>query len=425
MTVWKKLCCGYSPWPCCLGNRIGVGDKEIFLLMLGLDNAGKSCTAKSMVGDTDLASVAPTVGFSSVKTKYKGYQVTIFDLGGSKSFRGIWPKYFHEVHGLIFVVDSADKSRNEEGREIFRDILRHDKVRGKPVLFLCNKSDLDEAQDEIDIVEALNVEQVVNEARCPTRVEPAVAIKNQGLRVGFKWLVKSVIANYGDLAPRVEADIDLETRIQEKRRKELQKRMEERRSKEIDESHEDQHVSNKVGFVPLNELKNEWNEDSPPPNSPNLEDLSTDKITSQVRHSTPKLPPIQPVSNGFLHKVDKLPKLEEENRVQILDSDAVSETKILANHEVEDASHLPDLDLPNCLPSSEKLELEPISEPKKRTNLLKKLNRNGTNTSLLKKGRNSSIDSGASVSMNSKPNSANSSVESIRDSQVIRAYIEC
>ncbi|XP_059088480.1 ADP-ribosylation factor-like protein 13B [Tigriopus californicus] len=376
MTVWKKLCCGYSPWPCCLGNRIGVGDKEISLLMLGLDNAGKSCTAKSMVGDTDLSSVAPTVGFSSVKTKYKGYRVTIFDLGGSKRFRGIWPKYFHEVHGLIFVVDSADKGRNDEGREIFRDILRHDKVRGKPVLFLCNKSDLDDAQDEIDIVEALNVEQVVNEARCPTRVEPAVATKNQGLRVGFKWLVKSVIANYGDLAPRVEADIDLETRIQEKRRKELQKRMEER-SKEIEESHEDQHVSNKVGFVPLNELKNEWNEESPPRNSPKLDESHTEKVPSQVRHST----------------------------AMCQSTDVV--------------------DLPNCLPSSEKLELEPISEPKKRTSLLKKLNRNGTTTSMLKKGRNLSIDSGGSVSMNSKPNSANSSVESIRDSQVIRAYIEC
>ncbi len=27
----------------------------------------------------------------------QGYQVTIYDLGGSKSFRGIWDKYYHEV----------------------------------------------------------------------------------------------------------------------------------------------------------------------------------------------------------------------------------------------------------------------------------------------------------------------------------------
>ena len=42
-------------------------------------------------------------------TVLQGYHVTIYDLGGSKSFRGIWPKYYHEVHGFIFVVDSADR----------------------------------------------------------------------------------------------------------------------------------------------------------------------------------------------------------------------------------------------------------------------------------------------------------------------------
>ena len=31
-----------------------------------------------------------------------------YDLGGGKTFRGIWPKYYHEVHGFIFVVDSTD-----------------------------------------------------------------------------------------------------------------------------------------------------------------------------------------------------------------------------------------------------------------------------------------------------------------------------
>ena len=45
-------------------------DKQIFLLMVGLDNAGKTCTAKSIVGES-LECVAPTVGFSKVDHKYK------------------------------------------------------------------------------------------------------------------------------------------------------------------------------------------------------------------------------------------------------------------------------------------------------------------------------------------------------------------
>ena len=85
--------------------------------MLGLDNAGKTCAAKSLVGES-LDNVAPTIGFSKVSTKYKGFNVTIYDLGGSKSFRGIWPKYYHEVHGFIFIVDASDAERLEETAEV-------------------------------------------------------------------------------------------------------------------------------------------------------------------------------------------------------------------------------------------------------------------------------------------------------------------
>ena len=49
---------------------MGALDRSIVLLLLGLDNAGKSCTARSIVGEkVDAGSVAPTVGFSRVETK--------------------------------------------------------------------------------------------------------------------------------------------------------------------------------------------------------------------------------------------------------------------------------------------------------------------------------------------------------------------
>ena len=98
-------------------NRVSVLGRNIYLLMLGLDNAGKTCAAKSLVGES-LDNVAPTIGFSKVPTKYKGFNVTIYDLGGSKSFRGIWPKYYHEVHGFIFIVDASDTERLEETAEV-------------------------------------------------------------------------------------------------------------------------------------------------------------------------------------------------------------------------------------------------------------------------------------------------------------------
>lgn len=62
----------------CFKSKVGVGQRHIRLLMLGLDNAGKTCTAKCLVGNqNDLANTVPTVGFSKVETKYKGFQVHV------------------------------------------------------------------------------------------------------------------------------------------------------------------------------------------------------------------------------------------------------------------------------------------------------------------------------------------------------------
>ncbi len=52
-----------------------------------------------------------------------------------------------------------------ECRESFRSLLRHDKVRGKPLLLLCNKADSDDALDEVAVVDQLGVERAVNDAR--------------------------------------------------------------------------------------------------------------------------------------------------------------------------------------------------------------------------------------------------------------------
>ena len=97
---------------------------------------------------------------------------------------------------------------------------------------LCNKADLDESKDEVHVVNTLQVERLVNIARCPTRVEPSVATKNQGLKEGFKWIVKTVIANISELGPRIDKDVEEEQRIEAERREEVRKRIEERKLQE-------------------------------------------------------------------------------------------------------------------------------------------------------------------------------------------------
>ncbi len=94
--------------------------------------------------------------------------------------------------------------------------------------------------------------------RCPTRVEKSVAHRSQGLKVGYKWLVRSVIANMVDLGPRVEADTQFEKKLEAQRRLELRKKIEARKKEEEEEEDDNQEAVRNGGFVPLAELRNKW-----------------------------------------------------------------------------------------------------------------------------------------------------------------------
>ncbi|XP_052747778.1 uncharacterized protein LOC113523176 [Galleria mellonella] len=196
--------------------------RHIVLILIGLDNAGKTKTVNNLAGEKD-DKVLPTVGFKAVNLVHKDTPVTIYDLGGGPHFRQIWSQYYSEVHGVIFVIDSSDFSRLDECRAVLEEVLSHDKISGKPVLVLANKQDKSGALDDIDVVEKLNIEPLVNKYRCPTLVESYSAFVDTkskkvkidpGLRKGYQWLLNYIVRRYGDINLRVQTDIhaDLERR---------------------------------------------------------------------------------------------------------------------------------------------------------------------------------------------------------------------
>lgn len=103
--------------------------RRIVLILIGLDNAGKTKTVNNLAGEKD-DTVLPTVGFKAVNLVHKDTPVTIYDLGGGPHFRQIWSQYYSEVHGVIFVIDSSDFSRLDECRSVLEEVLSHDKISG-------------------------------------------------------------------------------------------------------------------------------------------------------------------------------------------------------------------------------------------------------------------------------------------------------
>ncbi|KAF4517290.1 hypothetical protein B566_EDAN008624 [Ephemera danica] len=88
-------------------------EKEMRLLILGLDNAGKTTILKRFNGE-EVNTISPTLGFNIKTLEHRGYKLNFWDVGGQKSLRSFWRNYFESTDGLIWVVDSADRRRLED-----------------------------------------------------------------------------------------------------------------------------------------------------------------------------------------------------------------------------------------------------------------------------------------------------------------------
>lgn len=76
----------------------------------------------------------PTNGCVRHELRVENYLVTLLDVGGSAESRGVWRELCGDAHGIIFVVDSSDRQRIKEVKEVLADQLKQPRVAGKPLL---------------------------------------------------------------------------------------------------------------------------------------------------------------------------------------------------------------------------------------------------------------------------------------------------
>ncbi len=98
-------------------------EKEMRLLVLGLDNAGKTTIIKKFNGE-DIDKISPTLGFNIKSLQYESFKLNVWDIGGQKTIRSYWRNYFEQTDGLIWVVDSSDKLRLDDTKQELHSLLK-------------------------------------------------------------------------------------------------------------------------------------------------------------------------------------------------------------------------------------------------------------------------------------------------------------
>ena len=118
-----------------------VGKKEMRILMVGLDAAGKTTILyKLKLGE--VVTTIPTIGFNVETVEYKNISFTVWDVGGQDKIRLLWRHYYQNTQGLIFVVDSNDRERVDDAREELHKMLSEEELRDAVLLVFANKQDL-------------------------------------------------------------------------------------------------------------------------------------------------------------------------------------------------------------------------------------------------------------------------------------------
>ncbi|XP_037091774.1 ADP-ribosylation factor-like protein 2 [Pollicipes pollicipes] len=176
-------------------KKLKQKEKEVRILMLGLDNAGKTTIMKRFNGE-DITTISPTLGFNIQTLEHKGFKLNIWDVGGQKSLRSYWRNYFECTDGLIWVVDSADKRRMADCKKELHSLLLEERLAGATLLVFANKQDLAGALSREEIRDLLELPAITTHH---WRIVSCSAVTGDNLVTGIDWLLDDVADRIFDM----------------------------------------------------------------------------------------------------------------------------------------------------------------------------------------------------------------------------------
>eukprot|EP01003_Olkasia_polycarbonata_P004593 NODE_377_length_947_cov_97.795100_g328_i0.p1 GENE.NODE_377_length_947_cov_97.795100_g328_i0~~NODE_377_length_947_cov_97.795100_g328_i0.p1 ORF type:complete len:183 (+),score=46.74 NODE_377_length_947_cov_97.795100_g328_i0:49-597(+) len=164
------------------------GKKDVRILMVGLDAAGKTTILYKMkLGE--IVTTIPTIGFNVETVEYKNIKFTMWDVGGQDKLRPLWRHYFQNTNGVIFVVDSNDKERAANARDELQKMLAEDELTDAVLLVFANKQDLPNAMSTAEVTDKLGLHSL---RQRNWFIQGTCATSGEGLYEGLDWLSANI-----------------------------------------------------------------------------------------------------------------------------------------------------------------------------------------------------------------------------------------
>ncbi|KAI8902822.1 ADP-ribosylation factor family-domain-containing protein [Globomyces pollinis-pini] len=167
------------------------GSKEVRILILGLDGAGKTTILyRLQIGE--VVSTIPTIGFNVETVTFKNIKFQVWDLGGQTSIRPYWRCYYANTDAVIYVIDSQDRERISTSKEELMTMLEEEELKDAALLVFANKQDMEGAMTVTEVSDYLGLTDL--KMRTWT-IFKCSAKTGEGLTDGLDWLVNVVQGN--------------------------------------------------------------------------------------------------------------------------------------------------------------------------------------------------------------------------------------
>merc|ERR1712096_530115 len=170
-----------------MGNSCG-GEKVCTLILLGMEQSGKSSITRRLRGEDIEMDWKPTVGFSCDEIDVGKKRCYIYDVGGDVTMRGQWIKHSRVCDGILYIVDGGEKSSVEQSQSLLVDLSAHQEFSRLPIQVMINKSDKFREQ-QLTISEW---QTFIKKSNLSCEVTLCSAMKNEGIKPSVMMLMKKI-----------------------------------------------------------------------------------------------------------------------------------------------------------------------------------------------------------------------------------------
>jgi GTP-binding protein SAR1 len=160
----------------------GLYTKKANILVIGLDNAGKTTLVGMLINDK-FQHHEPTSHPNKEVLNIGGIEFTVHDLGGHVSARRLWKSYYVNTDCVLFMVDVTDVYRMHEVRQELSKIVAD--LNDVPILIIGNKIDARNACSEAQLRRYLNLSPIDENIG----VFMCSIVKRAGIKEAFKWVI--------------------------------------------------------------------------------------------------------------------------------------------------------------------------------------------------------------------------------------------